>query len=69
MRIHSFERSLGFSEADIPPGAEKFVLRDGQTCLLKRPGHRDVQFKVPVRTEGLNVTQPDVDRLDFPELV
>ena len=69
MRIHSFERSFGFSEADVLPGAEMFVLRDGQTCPLKRPGHRDVQFRVPVRAEGLNVAQPDVDRLDFPELV
>ncbi|KAI1781861.1 hypothetical protein LXA43DRAFT_1078154 [Ganoderma leucocontextum] len=50
-------------------GAEKFVLRDGQTYVLKRLGHKDVQFKVPVRTDGLNLTKPEVDRLDFPEMV
>ncbi|PIL25621.1 hypothetical protein GSI_11370 [Ganoderma sinense ZZ0214-1] len=68
-RVLSLEHTFGFGGASLKPGAEKFVLRDGQTCLLKRPGYRDVQFKVPTRTEGLNLKQPDVDHLEFPELV
>ncbi len=68
-RVCSLEHALGFRGASIEPRAEKFVLRDGQTCLLKRPGHTDVQFTVPVRAEGLNLERPDMDHLDFPGLV
>ncbi|KAI1782192.1 hypothetical protein LXA43DRAFT_906514 [Ganoderma leucocontextum] len=68
-RIRSLEHRLGFSAASILPGAEKFVLQDGQTCLLKRPGHKDLQFKVPMRAEGLNLARLDVEQLHFPELV
>ncbi|KAI1791437.1 hypothetical protein LXA43DRAFT_973111 [Ganoderma leucocontextum] len=68
-RMHSLDHALGFRGKDLKAGAEKFVLRDGQTYMLKRPGHKDVQFKVPVRADGLNLTKPEVDRLDFPELV
>ncbi|RPD65316.1 hypothetical protein L226DRAFT_531096 [Lentinus tigrinus ALCF2SS1-7] len=51
MRLLSLEQSSGIRPEDIVPGAETFVLRDGMVCLLKRPGHRTVRFKVPVRVK------------------
>ncbi|RDX39901.1 hypothetical protein OH76DRAFT_1459627 [Lentinus brumalis] len=47
-RITSLEKVFGYLEHDIPPGHKTFVVRDGQTCLLKRPGRRDVRVTVPV---------------------
>ncbi|KAM5536978.1 hypothetical protein V8D89_009307 [Ganoderma adspersum] len=47
---------------------ETFVLRDGQICLLKRKGHREVLFQVPMRAAGLLV-RAQVDELDFPRQV
>ena len=71
MRIRSLENSFGFSAVNTPAGTEKFVLRDGQTYVLRRPGHRDLRFKVPVRADGLETVQSarDEDRLQFPEYV
>ncbi|KAI0759372.1 hypothetical protein BD413DRAFT_597891 [Trametes elegans] len=42
----------------IPEGEEKFVLRDGQTCMLKRPGHRATRFTGPNRLP-VAPTEPD----------
>ena len=71
MRIRSLEQAFGYSSANIPSGEEKFVLRDGQTYVLKRPGHRDLRFRVPVRTDGLEIADSarDEDCLRFPEYV
>lgn len=49
MRIRSLESASGVTPEDMKPGAEKFVLRDGMNCLLKRPGHRTARFVVPIR--------------------
>lgn len=49
MRLMSLEESFGVRPENVPPGTETFVLRDGMTCLLKRPGNRTVRFTVPVR--------------------
>ncbi|KAI0323358.1 hypothetical protein GY45DRAFT_1376379 [Cubamyces sp. BRFM 1775] len=65
-RIRSLERCFGIAQHDILPGEEKWLLRDGQTCLLKRPGKRDVQFTVPMRKELQPAFVYDVDVLDFP---
>ena len=71
--VVSLEQNFGRSKREIPDGQEKFVLRDGQTCLLKRPGHKDVRFRVPVRRQPLAVAAPvqavDVNDLDLPESV
>ncbi|TFK86407.1 hypothetical protein K466DRAFT_152709 [Polyporus arcularius HHB13444] len=50
-KIVSQEEAYGIRLEDIKPGLESFVLRDGMACLLKRPGHRDVRFVVPIRVE------------------
>lgn len=46
-RLHSMEYGFGLTE--IEEGEEKFALLDGQTCVLKRDGHRDMRFTVPNR--------------------
>lgn len=69
MRIHSLERMRGCREADISPGAEKFLLRDGQTCLLTRPGHRDLRFIVPIRAAVLQPADRNIDHLHFPAMI
>ncbi|KAH9855267.1 hypothetical protein C2E23DRAFT_815036 [Lenzites betulinus] len=66
--IEPLECSFGISKQDISPGAEKFVLRDGQLCTLRRPGHKDVQFVVPTRRRP-EPAKPDIDTLEFPEYV
>ncbi|OJT10713.1 hypothetical protein TRAPUB_12745 [Trametes pubescens] len=48
-RLNSLESNFHIPQHKIVPGAEKWVLRDGQTCLMKRPGKKDVFFRVPVR--------------------
>ncbi|KAI0633596.1 hypothetical protein C8Q77DRAFT_1115827 [Trametes polyzona] len=70
-KLHSIERSYGLKQEDIRPGAEKFVLRDGLTCMLSRPGKRPVRFTVPVRRRDNNgsCAMDEVDVLDFPKVV
>ena len=48
-RVFSVEESMGLAPQAILPGEEKFALRDGYTCLLKRKGRKDMVFTVPVR--------------------
>ncbi|KAI0700832.1 hypothetical protein C8T65DRAFT_557212, partial [Cerioporus squamosus] len=50
-RVTSLDSAFGVQQDEILPGHEKFVLRDGQTCLLRRPGCRDVRFTVPIRQQ------------------
>ncbi|KAJ8455435.1 hypothetical protein ONZ51_g12458 [Trametes cubensis] len=47
--MRSIERIHGIKQGDILPGHEKFILRDGQTCVLIRPGQPKVLFNVPIR--------------------
>ncbi|OSD06833.1 hypothetical protein PYCCODRAFT_1474250 [Trametes coccinea BRFM310] len=69
-KLRSAERSHGIQQEDIRPGEEKYFLRDGQTCVLMRPGKRPVRFTVPVRRRpGLQEATEAVDVLDFPKLV
>ncbi|TBU35026.1 hypothetical protein BD311DRAFT_745451 [Dichomitus squalens] len=69
MRLRSLEAMFG--KSIVRAGEEKFVLRDGQTSILKRPGHKDLRFKVPVRIDGLENADSsrDEDHLEFPEFV
>ncbi|KAI1790104.1 hypothetical protein LXA43DRAFT_1095819 [Ganoderma leucocontextum] len=48
-RVFSIEDAVGLVPESILPGEEKFVLKDGYTCLLKRKGRKDMVFMVPVR--------------------
>lgn len=69
-RLHSLERNFHIAQDKILPAEEKWVLRDGQTCLLKRPGKKDVMFSVPKRkVNSLPAAGYDVDVLDFPKEV
>ncbi|PIL31361.1 hypothetical protein GSI_06060 [Ganoderma sinense ZZ0214-1] len=71
MRVYSMEKRYGHRDEDIVPGVEKFLLRDGQTCLLRRPGHRDLRFTVPIRAAAMQAASAgqDADEIDFPEII
>lgn len=71
MRRRPLECSFGIPEHKIEPGAEKFLLSDGNHCLLRRPGHRDVRFTVPIRRRPKPEARPpvDADVLDFPKYI
>lgn len=50
-RVYSLENCFGIKTEDVAHGAEKFVLNDGQTYLLLRPGKfQGIQFTLPSRT-------------------
>ena len=70
-RVYSLERIYGNRDEDVAPGAEKFLLMDGQTCLLKRPGHRDLWFTIPLRAAAMQAADAgqDVDEIDFPQMI
>ena len=69
-RLYTIEKSFGITDDKLLPGEEKYILRDGLTCLLKRPGHRDVMFTVPIRRDQQPPEAPiDADVLDFPEVL
>ncbi|KAI0354797.1 hypothetical protein OH77DRAFT_1504486 [Trametes cingulata] len=70
VRMRPLECSFGIPQDKIDPGEEKFLLRDGAHCILRRPGHRDVRFTVPIRRHPKPVRQPaDADYLHFPQYV
>ncbi|EIW63827.1 uncharacterized protein TRAVEDRAFT_41255 [Trametes versicolor FP-101664 SS1] len=66
-KLWSIEHTFGIKQQEIPPGAEKFILRDGQTCMLMRPGKRPLRFTVPLRR--VDSTQEDVDVVDLPKVI
>ncbi|KAL1950998.1 hypothetical protein VTO73DRAFT_147 [Trametes versicolor] len=68
-KLRSIERGHGIKQKDIRPGAEKFVLRDGQTCVLMRPGKRPARFTVPLRRVETAGVVEDVDVIDLPKVV
>ena len=71
MRVHSLEKVYGNRQEDIVPGQEKSLLRDGQSCLLKRPGQRNLRLTVPVRAAAVQAANADedVDEIDFPKTI
>lgn len=52
VQLISLERSWGVPPMEILEGEEKFVLRDGMTCVVRRPGKRDALFTVPLRQQS-----------------
>ena len=55
VRGFSVEESMGLAPQAILPGEEKFALRDGYTCLLKRKGRgKGLVFTVPVRGRAVD---------------
>lgn len=69
MRTDSLERRHGIAQDDIEPGAEKFLLSEGQDYLLKRPGYRDLRFKAPLRDCPRRYPVPEFDLLSFPQKI
>ncbi|EIW52413.1 uncharacterized protein TRAVEDRAFT_53836 [Trametes versicolor FP-101664 SS1] len=70
MSMHPLECAFGIPQHEIEPGEEKFLLHDGQHCLLRRPGHRDVRFTVPIRRRlQVEAAPVDADVLAFPEYI
>lgn len=72
--LQSFERRFRIAQENIRPGEEKWILQDGQTCLLRRPGMKDVAFTVPIRPlpepeVDTRSGEPDVDWIDLPEVL
>jgi len=66
MKLISLENCLGVRTPDIRPGEEKFVLKEGLTCLLGRPGKRPLRFTVPIRRRP--PVELEVDTLDLPRM-
>jgi len=65
-RLHSMESGFGMRKGEkINPGEEKFILDEGTALLLKRPGHRDVYFEVPVRRRTMPQVEYDADVLEM----
>ena len=70
MRLSSLENGFGVKTPDIRPGEEKFVLKEGLTCMLARPGKRGLRFTVPMRRRESSHSQADdFDVLDLPKIV
>ncbi|TFK80517.1 hypothetical protein K466DRAFT_558947 [Polyporus arcularius HHB13444] len=63
--LRSLETCFGVAKNRLRAGEEKFVLKEGQTCLLTRPGRKGVRFTVPVMPRP--TPTEDVDVLDFPQ--
>ncbi|KAI0642955.1 hypothetical protein C8Q79DRAFT_980828 [Trametes meyenii] len=68
--MRPLECAFGMEADKIPPGEEKFLFRDGQHCILRRPGLRDVRFTIPIRRRPQAVLPtPDAHFLEFPEYI
>ncbi len=68
-KLRSIERGHGIKQEDILLGEEKFVLRDGQTCVLMRSGKQPVRFTVPLRRVETTDVVEDVYVIDLPKVV
>ncbi|OJT03899.1 hypothetical protein TRAPUB_8960 [Trametes pubescens] len=69
IRMCPLEHSFGIPQHKIEPGEEKFLLHDGQHCLLRRPGQRDVRFTVPIRRRPEPEAPANTDVLYFPQYI
>ncbi|KAI8972204.1 hypothetical protein BD414DRAFT_540383 [Trametes punicea] len=71
MKLKSIENIHGIKTQDILPGEEKFILRDGQMCVLTRPGKPKIRFTVPVRQKPKSEPEEAEDAivLDFPKVL
>ncbi|OSD05427.1 hypothetical protein PYCCODRAFT_1465324 [Trametes coccinea BRFM310] len=68
-QMHSIERIHGIKQEDILPGHEKFILRDGQTFALIRPGKIGMRFTVPVRKQPEAEPSSGVHVADLPRVI
>ncbi|KAI0642952.1 hypothetical protein C8Q79DRAFT_915839 [Trametes meyenii] len=60
VRLRTMEYGFGIKDEDVEEGEAKFALMDGQTCVLKRPGERDIRFTVPNRSPAQIVDDAEV---------
>ncbi|KAI0671145.1 hypothetical protein C8Q78DRAFT_1169830 [Trametes maxima] len=68
--MRPLECAFGMAADKIRPGEEKFLFRDGQHCVLRRPGLRDVRFTIPKRRRPQAVLPtPDAHFLEFPKYI
>ncbi|KAI0657796.1 hypothetical protein C8Q70DRAFT_1055563 [Cubamyces menziesii] len=72
MPVVPIEYKFGYKPEDILPGKEKYILRDGQQCVLTRPGKPTIRFTVPIReradsTRAVAAAEPTI-YLDFPKI-
>ncbi|KAI0371469.1 hypothetical protein BV20DRAFT_1051496 [Pilatotrama ljubarskyi] len=65
-RIRSIEHTHSIRQEDILPGHEKFILRDGLTRVLIRPGKSKIQSNVPVRSAPPAPEAASPNFIDFP---
>lgn len=64
-RIRPLECVWGYTQDKIAPGEEKFLLKDGMTCIIRRPGHKDLRFTVPTHLAPVETSESsDVDVVD-----
>ncbi|KAH9850219.1 hypothetical protein C2E23DRAFT_870176 [Lenzites betulinus] len=71
-KMRSIENAHNIKTKDIRPGHEKFILRDGQTLVLARPGKMKIRFKgVPIRRrpESEQVQEEHMLVLDLPKFI
>ncbi|KAH9850216.1 hypothetical protein C2E23DRAFT_887643 [Lenzites betulinus] len=70
-KMRSIENAHNIDTKDIRPGQEKFILRDGQTCVLARPGKMKIRFEVPIRPRPASETVQEEQMLvlDIPKFV
>ncbi|OSD05434.1 hypothetical protein PYCCODRAFT_1465330 [Trametes coccinea BRFM310] len=68
-QMHSIERIHGIKQEDILPGHEKFILRDGQTFALIRPGKIGMRFTAPVREQPETEPRPEIHVVDLPRVI
>lgn len=70
-RLKSIENALGIKTSEIRAGEEKFILREGLTCMLVRPDKRALCFKVPRRRqpEPAATDERGYDVLDLPDFI
>ncbi|KAI0829038.1 hypothetical protein BC628DRAFT_1417397 [Trametes gibbosa] len=67
--LRSIERVDGIKQNEISPGSEKFVLRDGQTCVLERPGKRPLRFTVPICRREMPAVVETQDIVELPKFI
>ncbi|KAH9918361.1 uncharacterized protein BXZ73DRAFT_52960 [Epithele typhae] len=70
--LRSMESSMGLAQDKIRAGGEKWVLTDGQTYVIKRPGKKNVRFNVPIRplpSQSSTGENLDEDVVVFPRVL
>ena len=65
-RLRTLDAVFGIPAHEVPPGEEKYLVKDGQTYVLKRPKQKGFRFTVPVRVSPVSTSEAYVDA-DLPQ--